>query len=89
MLAPTIHNREQEIMAKHPLKKFVFGTPDDDSLEGTNAHDIMFGFDGDDAIFAQGGNDIVFGGRGSDLIRGGAGHGRDYYQALLAHRKGY
>ena len=35
----------------HPFKKkFVFGTPDEDVLNGTNGHDIIFGFGGDDQI---------------------------------------
>jgi RTX calcium-binding nonapeptide repeat (4 copies) len=57
-----------------PFKKFVFGTPDEDVLEGTNGHDILFGFGSDDQIFGLRGNDIAFGGRGDDRVDGGEGH---------------
>ena len=37
----------------HPFKKkFVFGTSEDDVLNGTNHNDTIFGFRGDDEIFA-------------------------------------
>ena len=57
-----------------PFKKFVFGTPDEDVLNGTNGHDIVFGFGGDDQIFGLRGNDIAFGGRGDDRVDGGKDH---------------
>jgi hypothetical protein len=56
------------------FKKFVFGTPDEDVLNGTNRHDILFGFGGDDRIFGLRGNDIAFGGRGDDRVDGGKDH---------------
>ena len=56
------------------FKKFVFGTPDEDVLNGTNGHDIVFGFGGDDQIFGLRGNDIAFGGRGDDRVDGGKDH---------------
>ena len=56
------------------FKKFVFGTPDEDVLNGTNRHDILFGFGGDDQIFGLRGNDIAFGGRGDDRVDGGKDH---------------
>jgi RTX calcium-binding nonapeptide repeat (4 copies) len=57
-----------------PFKKFVFGTADEDVLNGTNGHDLLFGFGGDDQIFGLRGNDIAFGGRGDDRVDGGEGH---------------
>jgi hypothetical protein len=71
----------------HFKKKFVFGTPEDDVLNGTNRDDIMFGFKGDDEIAAGNGNDTVFAGRGDDHVDAGAGndtvfagHGDDHVE---------
>ena len=57
-----------------PFDRFVFGTPDDELLNGTNARNFIFGFDGDDHIYAHGGNDLAFGGDGNDVVDGGAGN---------------
>ena len=62
----------------HPHKKFVFGTSDDDVLNGTNHNDVIFGFRGDDEISAGHGNDTVFAGRGDDLVDGGKGNDNLY-----------
>lgn len=59
-------------MSKRPTSKFNFGTPDDDSLDGTNSNEFFFGLGGDDTINAQGGNDHVSGDAGNDFLRGGA-----------------
>ena len=58
----------------YPHKKFVFGTSEDDVLNGTGHNDVIFGFRGDDDISAGGGNDTVFAGRGDDRVDGGTGH---------------
>jgi hypothetical protein len=58
----------------HFLKKFKFGTPDDNDISGTDKNDIIFGLGGDDHILAWGGNDAVFAGRGDDHVDGGAGN---------------
>ncbi len=58
----------------HHGSKFVFGTRDDDVLNGTDRNKIFLGFGGDDAIHAGKGNDKAFGGRGDDLIFGKDGH---------------
>jgi hypothetical protein len=64
----------------HSKKKYLFGTPDDDVLNGTNGNDILFGFRGDDEIFGFRGNDTIFGGRGDDMVDGGAGNDALYGQ---------
>jgi hypothetical protein len=58
----------------HFFKKFVFGSPDDDVLWGTNHNDTIFGFRGDDEISAGRGNDTVFAGRGDDVVHGDDGN---------------
>jgi hypothetical protein len=59
----------------HPFnKKFMFGTPEHDALNGTDHNDVIFGFGGGDTIFAGNGNDTVFGGPGNDRINGGSGN---------------
>ena len=53
-------------------KKFVFGTHDDDVLNGSSRSEFIFGFGGDDEIHGNGGKDFISGGHGDDLIDGGA-----------------
>jgi Ca2+-binding RTX toxin-like protein len=54
--------------------KFIFGTSDDDLLNGTNKGNSIFGFAGGDEIHGQGGNDWLSGGKGNDLVDGGDGN---------------
>ena len=50
-----------------------FGTPDADTLPGSDAPDILFGFGGGDRLDALGASDAVFGGEGGDTLSGGPG----------------
>jgi len=68
------HNHDDHDLHGFHNKKFVFGTFDDDVLNGTNRGEFIIGFNGNDEIFAGGGNDTAFGGRGNDLIDGGDGN---------------
>jgi len=52
----------------------IFGSRDDNVLEGTDRKDLIFGFHGDDILDGGAGNDILFGGRGHDWLFGGAGN---------------
>ena len=74
--APAMSNSHHHNSHHHHFfkKKFVFGTSEDDVLNGTNRDDIIFGFSGDDQISAGNGNDTVFAGRGDDLVNGGTGN---------------
>ena len=56
------------------LKKFKFGTPDDDLINGTDGNDTILGFGGNDQILAGRGNDTVFAGSGNDRVGGGDGN---------------
>ena len=55
-------------------KKFLFGTDDDDVLNGTNSNQFIFGFDGNDTINGKNGNDVILGGNGNDKIYAGKGN---------------
>jgi len=55
----------------------ISGTPDSDTLFGTNENDIVNGYDGDDYLYGRSGNDIINGGKGNDFLRGN--HGDDVY----------
>jgi len=60
-----------------------YGTPDIDSMEGTDIGDIIMaresddivnGYTGDDLLFGEAGNDLLYGGEGNDLLYGGEGN---------------
>jgi Ca2+-binding RTX toxin-like protein len=50
------------------------GTPEDDTITGTNMADQIFGRGGDDTIFGLGNTDTLVGGGGNDTLYGGPGH---------------
>ncbi|GAA0567594.1 hypothetical protein GCM10009416_02010 [Craurococcus roseus] len=52
-----------------------FGTPDADTLPGTDDPDILFGLDGDDSLNALGAPDAVLGSTGDDSLHGDAANG--------------
>lgn len=54
----------------------ILGTPDPETLPGTDGRDVICGFGGDDVLLGGGGNDIVIGGAGDDTIRGGGDRDR-------------
>ena len=58
---------------KGKLKK-VFGTKDNDDIDGGPENEILFGKQGDDDVRGGNGNDIVKGGSGDDIVGGGAGN---------------
>ena len=51
----------------------VIGTPEDDTLSGTNRSEILSGRQGDDAVKGNSGSDIGYGGSGDDTLKGGSG----------------
>jgi len=51
----------------------LIGTPDDDTLDGTDYDDVIMGNAGDDTLVGAGGDDIIMGGDGKDTILGGDG----------------
>ena len=52
---------------------FLFGTPGDDVIVGSEDFDLIDGLGGDDRICSLGGDDIVRGGQGNDRLDAGAG----------------
>ncbi len=50
------------------------GTPNNDTLKGTEQADVITGFAGNDTIFGKGGNDYLFGNQGDDKLFGGKGN---------------
>ena len=50
----------------------IFGTEQDDNLQGTAGNDTIEGGPGNDSIIAGPGDDLVFGGAGLDTIIGGS-----------------
>ncbi len=63
------------------------GSPDDETIYGTNGNDILDGHAGDDDIFGQDGDDLLRGGSEDDHLSGGAGadtlHGDEGDDELL------
>lgn len=51
----------------------VFGSADDELLQGVGGSDRMYGGDGDDVLRGAAGGDHLEGGRGDDLVLGGVG----------------
>ncbi len=63
----------------------INGTPNNDSLMGTQQDDIIFGFGGNDTLNGGRGNDLLDGGDGNDILLGGddndvllGGNGNDF-----------
>jgi hypothetical protein len=56
----------------HP--SVLFGTSEDDLLNGSNRENLIFSFGGDDTINGNGGSDKVFAGTGNDWVDGGQGN---------------
>jgi Ca2+-binding RTX toxin-like protein len=61
----------------------IFGTDDDDVIDGGAGADILWGFEGNDwlvggadndFLFGMGGDDWLYGGEGTDFLYGGDGH---------------
>lgn len=52
----------------------LFGTGDNDTLDGHMLRDVIFGGAGDDAENGGLGNDVLFGGLGNDTLNGDAGN---------------
>ena len=51
----------------------IYGTPNDDLIQGGNGNDRVFGMGGDDIVCGGTGNDHVFGGTGNDAVYGEEG----------------
>jgi Ca2+-binding RTX toxin-like protein len=49
------------------------GTPDNDSIPGSDGDDKISGLGGDDSLAGAGGNDLLIGGTGNDNLQGNAG----------------
>ena len=52
----------------------IYGTPNDDVLNGTSGNDSIYGDAGNDTLYGNGGNDALLGGTGNDLLDGGTGN---------------
>ncbi|MEQ9232692.1 calcium-binding protein [Coleofasciculus sp. E2-BRE-01] len=52
------------------IRSGINGTPNNDTLVGTQGSDRINGFDGNDTIAGNLGNDTIFGGDGDDVLRG-------------------
>ena len=52
----------------------IFGTRDNDILEGTTGDDSLYGLEGDDTLNGGNGKDTFYGGIGNDRLNGGAGN---------------
>ncbi len=55
-------------------RRYIKGTPGNDTIVGTDEDDVIDAGDGDDVIVAKGGNDVVFAGGGNDAVNAGAGN---------------
>lgn len=55
------------------MANFIFGSGNNDELNGTDAADAIFGNGGNDQISGLDGDDVLAGGSGNDLIQGGLG----------------
>ena len=56
----------------------INGTPNNDTLAGTNLADTINGFDGNDMITGGLGADTMYGGNGNDFLYGEAGRASRY-----------
>ncbi len=54
----------------------VFGTSDDDTLDGFATKDVLKGYEGNDVLNGYEGDDILRAGQGDDTLNGGAGDDR-------------
>jgi len=52
----------------------IFGTTENDTLNGTGGPESIFGFAGNDDLNGGGGDDVLHGGDGNDTLRAGAGN---------------
>jgi hypothetical protein len=52
----------------------IFGTANNDNLNGTNGNDVIFGLEGNDVIKGFGGKDCLVGGVGKDTLYGEVGN---------------
>jgi Ca2+-binding RTX toxin-like protein len=50
-----------------------YGTPDVDTMEGSDTSEVIMALESDDIINGNGGNDLLFGQEGNDTLDGGAG----------------
>ncbi len=57
-----------------PFRDSLFGSDEDDVIEGGGGNDLLGGIDGDDQISGGPGNDIIAGDEGRDTIDGGPGN---------------
>ena len=56
------------------LEANIFGSDDDNILEGTAGNDVIAGLGGNDVIYGLGGKDVICGGDGDDVMSGGSGN---------------
>ncbi|MGO4705577.1 cadherin domain-containing protein [Microvirga sp. 2MCAF38] len=62
---------------------FKFGTPGNDSLEGTTLNDALYGYAGNDSLYGGMGNDSLNGGLGADFFDAGDGFDFIVYNEAL------
>lgn len=59
--------------------RYIYGTADDDLLEGEGGEDSLYGEDGNDVLHGYAGNDVLQGSGGRDTLDGGAGEDWAFY----------
>jgi Ca2+-binding RTX toxin-like protein len=64
--------------------KVIDGTPDDDTLRGSNGDDTIDGAAGADRMIGRGGNDLYYVDNAGDQVRELAGEGNDTVQARIS-----
>ncbi|XDA98111.1 calcium-binding protein [Sulfitobacter sp. LCG007] len=60
------------------IRKYIYGTTDDDRLSGGSLPDEIVGKAGDDSLRGNGGADILWGDGGRDILVGGGGNDSVY-----------
>lgn len=69
----TLQNVDAGSITDNNLPGVIFGTDDDDELEGGDDDDVIFGEGGDDTCSGGDGDDTLNGGPGNDTLDGGNG----------------
>lgn len=61
------------------INEVIYGSNDNDKINGTNADEIIWSDAGNDTINAGAGNDYIYGGEGDDILNGGKGNDTYYF----------
>jgi Ca2+-binding RTX toxin-like protein len=72
-LMVTLQNVVATTLTSNNLSGLIFGTEEDETLEGGSDDDLIFGAGGNDTLTGFAGNDTLDGGPGADRMEGGGG----------------